>query len=122
MAKAPELKALFDIDQLLRHFVRVPVLLRLVVDELEHLHQLGIALVRLRPVALGAGSWNGQAASRQVAEELIIQGWRFEQRGELDVNGGIVAKDIEQRAMLVAEQKLDGAILRRLKTRGAAQR
>ena len=59
MAKAPELKTLFDIDQLLRHFVRVPVLLRLVVDELEHLHQLGVALVRLRPVALDAGRGNG---------------------------------------------------------------
>src|SRR3989442_1076152 len=69
--ETPQLEAFIDVDELFRHFVRVPPMLRVVVDQLEDADQLRVLLIRLRPVALDATFRHGQAATREVAQEFV---------------------------------------------------
>ena len=73
-------------------------------------------------VALEARGGHRQAAPREVAQEFVVERRRAEQRLELRVRRGIVAEHVEHRRLLVAEQELDRAILRRLESRRARQR
>src|SRR5690606_14288821 len=54
VAEAPELETFLDIDQFLGEVVRLPVVVRILVDALVDRQQAGIAAVRLRPVPLQA--------------------------------------------------------------------
>ena len=56
-----------------------------------------------------------------MAQELIVERRRTQQRLELGERGGIVAKNLERRGALVAEQKFDRAVLRRLEARRLSQ-
>lgn len=78
--------------------------------------------VRLRHVALERCARHTQAASGEKAQELVVQRRRVEQRFELGKRLRVVAKDIENRRILVAEQEFDRAILRRLESRRRTER
>ena len=57
-----------------------------------------------------------------MAQELVVEGRRVQQRVELGVDRRVVAEHVEQRRLLVAEQELDRAVLRRLEARRRAER
>src|SRR5215831_3108218 len=80
VAKAPELEALFDVDELLAHVVLVPPALRVVVDDLEDRDQLAVARVRLGEIALDAIRRHRQSAPREMTQELVVERWRPQQR------------------------------------------
>src|SRR6266542_980046 len=94
MPKAPELERLLDVDELLRHFVRIPPVLGILVDRLEHGDDRRAAFVRLAEVALGP----------------------------LGVDRGVIAEYVDRRRMLVAEQELERAVLCGLESRRLAER
>ena len=56
-----------------------------------------------------------QAAPGQMTQKFIVEGRRAKQREKLGVDCGIVAEHVDSRGMLVAQEKLDRAILCRLK-------
>src|SRR5207244_3578221 len=62
VAKAPELETLFDVDQFFAHVVGVPPLPRIFVDRLEHGHEVRMARVRLREIAVDALRRDRQSA------------------------------------------------------------
>src|SRR5690349_2649583 len=72
VAEPPKLEALLDVDELLAEVVLRPVLLRVLVDALEHRRELGRALVRLRDVAIEEFLRNGVAATGEIAQELVV--------------------------------------------------
>src|SRR5437667_724315 len=121
MAEAPELETFLDVEELFAHVVGVPPVQRIVVDRLEDGHQLGIAPIGLRKIAIDTRMRHGQAAPREVAQELVVERWRTQQRLELAERRGIVAKNLERRGALVAEQEFDRAVLRRLEARRLSQ-
>src|SRR5258708_14974910 len=79
MTEAPELEALLDIDQLLAHVVRIPPLLRIAVDRLEHGDEIGVARVALRKIAIEARARNRQASPREMTQKLVVERWRAQQ-------------------------------------------
>src|SRR5215831_9470288 len=122
VAEAPELEALFDVHQLLAHVVGVPPAPRIVVDRLEHGNELGIAPVGLREVALDRFARHRQPAAGEMAQELVVERGRAEQRPQFGEHRGVVPEDLERGPALVAEQELERAILRRLEAGGAGER
>src|SRR5215471_4546380 len=63
----PKLKALLHVDELFAHVVRVPPMLRVVVNRLEHGYEIRIALIGLREIALDARPRHREPTTRQVA-------------------------------------------------------
>src|SRR4030095_15000450 len=55
-------------------------------------------------------------APSKMAQEFVVERWRAERRVELGERRGIVAEDLERCRVLVAEQELDRAVLRRLES------
>jgi len=61
-------------------------------------------------------------ASCEQAQEFVVERRRVQQRVELGERRGLVAEDVEDRGLLVAEQELDRTVLRRLETGRCSQR
>src|SRR6185295_7604315 len=63
-----------------------------------------------------------QSAAGEMAKELVVEAWRLQQRRQLGMDRRVVAEHVEDRRLLVAEEELDGAVLRGLKARRRAER
>src|SRR5258708_12250638 len=103
VAEAPELEAFLDIDQLLAHVVRIPPLLRIDVDRLEHGNELGVARVGLGEIAIEAGARNRQTTAREMAQELVVERRGAEQRRVTVPNPPICAKYLQGLPALLSQ-------------------
>src|ERR1700761_1119847 len=121
MTEAPELEVFFDIDQLLAHLIRLPVLLCVAINFTEDVDQRFVADVRSGPVALQACGGDVVAAAREVAKKLVIEAGCVECANEVIVHRAIVREDLDGIGVLVAEQKLQLPVLPGLKAGGVAE-
>ena len=77
-----------------RHLVRRPVLIRVLVDDLEHLDDAGVMLIRLGPVALDALRRHAMADAIEVAQELVVEARLLERVLELAVVLEVMAEAV----------------------------
>ena len=121
MAEAPQPEGIFQVGQFLAQLVQVPVRLRVAVHDQPGLFDLGIGLVGLCPVALQAGGRQRDAAARQQAQGLVIQRGRLV--GSLHHRQQVrpMLVRLEHRRILVAQRKLDAAVLRALESARVGQ-
>src|SRR2546423_8589551 len=99
VAEAPELEVLLDVDQLLAHVVLGPVLLRILINDLENRGDERMAFIRLAPVALDALGRHRHAATRQVAQEFVVQARRFEQVLQKGLHLGVKTVKLKSRGI-----------------------
>jgi len=121
VAEAPELEILFDVDQLFAHFVGVPVEGGILIDGDEDIGDGGVFLVGERPVALGGGGGDGESAASEVAEELVVDAGSLKGGEKFLLNFRVVRKHLDEFAILIAEEKLEFAVLGRLEAGGMAE-
>ena len=77
--------------------------------------------VALRPVAVGRAGRHAQAAPGQQAQRFVVQRRRFVRGLHLHQQTGPVRLGLAHGGILVAQQKLDAAVLRTVKAAGVGQ-
>ena len=118
----PELEVLLQVDQLLAGLVRLPVLVRVLVDRREDRHQVGVEPVRQGHVPLQDLGRHVVAVPGQVAQELVVDAGRLER-----LDAAAPARPARRRrstasgASLLPSSELDRPVLVRLEARGGAE-
>src|SRR6188472_57804 len=121
VAEPPLLEVVLEVDELLAGLVHAPVLLRRRVDRRQGVDQLGVQPVGEGPVARQQCCRDGVPAPGEVREVLVVQARLLQQRLQLGLCGRFVREDLDHVGVLVAEQELHLAVLRRLEARRRGQ-
>jgi hypothetical protein len=121
MPESPEGLGLVDVDELLRHFVGVPVGVGVLIDPFEREDDARVHFVLGRDVAVEHLIRDLVPVAREEAKALVIKAWGAE--GGLDgrVDFGGMREDREHSSVLVPEHELDEAVLVRLDPARGAQ-
>src|SRR5690606_25668437 len=111
VAEPPELEVVLHVHELLAHLVDTPVLLRRRIDAAEHVDEVLVELVRLRPVAVQHLGRHVVTLPSQPPQHLVVQTRLVQQLRQLGVHRRVVLEHTQHLGVLVAEQELDGTVL-----------
>jgi branched-chain amino acid transport system substrate-binding protein len=111
VTEAPLSKEVLEVDKLLAKLVCIPMPARVAVDLGPGRLHGRVGPVCRAPVALKRCLVDGKAAPGEQPDRLVVDAGTVQQIVELRVDFRPMAEDLQQVALLVAEQQLDGAIL-----------
>src|SRR4051794_30495925 len=107
MTKAPLLKPVLEIDQLLGQLIEIPIPLRIAIHLRPRCEHRRIGAVWLAHIALEHGRIDRESAPREQPYRLIVDARRRERALERRVDVSAMPVRGEHRLLLVAERELD---------------